>query len=242
MSTNAKIKRDIQDFSPGELVELFDIDATNIEGGSTYHFCPGTISGTSVVFNGVTYTPLPAEVEGFEMKGEGQLPHPKIKVANINLTFAAAVASLNDLTGAKVTRRRTFKKYLDGQPEADSSAQFPTDIYYINRKTAHNKYFIEWELSAQMDFENFTIPKRMFLRDTCTHVYRVYVDGAFDYTNATCPYAGANYYTAEGAATTADKDECGRRLYDCNLRYPADSDELPSRAFPGLSRIGYPYR
>jgi lambda family phage minor tail protein L len=240
MNINTKIKTDIQGLTPGDIVYLFDVDATSI-GGDEYHFCPYTLSGTAVVFNSITYVPLDCEVDGFELKGEGQLPRPKIKVSNTNLVFASVSIELNDLIGAKVTRRRTFKKYLDGQPEADPTAQFPIDVYYINRKVTHNKFYIEWELAAAMDFENYLVPKKLFLRDKCTRIYRYYVDGGFDYANVTCPYAGTNYYTAEGATTTAANDVCGRELYDCRLRF-GNNNELPFGAFPGLSRIGFPYR
>ena len=243
MTTNNKIKQEIQKLDPDAIIALYDLDTTNL-GGDTYHFCEyTTTSGSTVEFNGITYSPIPLEITGVEYKGDGRMPRPRIKLSNVNLTFSSAIISYNDLIGAKLTRRRTFVKYLDGQPDADSSAQFPADIYYLERKVNHNKLYIEWELLALMDIEGVMIPKRQVLRDTCTHRYRVYKDGSFDYSSATCPYTGSNYYKADGTSTTNPAEDCcGRKLFDCRLRYPNDNDTLPTRAFPGVGKIGYPFR
>ena len=89
-----------------------------------------------------------------------------------------------------------------------------------------------------MDYEGTYLPKGQVLRDTCTHIYRVYTDGEFVYTNATCPYTGANYFKRDGSSTeTASEDVCGKKYSDCKLRYPLKSDVLPTRAFPNVARI-----
>jgi len=242
MATNAKIKTDIQHLNVGSaLIHLYTLDATSIEGGGTYHFCPMTDSGDAVLFNSVEYLPLPVETEGFMYDGTGAMPRPLIRVSNINLTFVAAVVSFNDLVGAKLTRRRTFAKYLDGASEANPSAQFPTDIFYIERKTRQNKYLIEWELKAAVDIENTLIPRRQVL-GICSHRYRLYKTstGTFDYTNASCPYTSTSYFDAEGVVTTKANDKCGKKLFDCQLRY--GTDQLPGRFFPGVGKLGTPWR
>jgi len=242
MATASKIKQEIQKLAPDALVALYELDAT-IVGGSIYHFCEyATTSGSVIEFGGVSYSPLPVELTDYEIPGDGTMPRPHLKVANVNLTFAGAVSAYGDLVGSKLTRRRTFAKYLDNGSDPDPTAQFPADIFYLEQKLNHNKQYIEWELLAAFDLEGIYIPRRQVLRETCTHRYRIYVDGDFDYTDATCPYTGSNYFKADGTATTAANDKCGRRLRDCRLRYPNDSDVLPTRAFPGAGKISYPYR
>lgn len=233
MTTNAKIASDNQEFSPGQLVTLYELDMTSL-GGTTVYFVEATLSGAAVVFNGVTYTPIDCQTEGWEYNGQ-ELPRPKFRIANTNQALMAEIYAYDDLLGAVLTRRRTYSKYLDGQSEADPNAQFPLDIYVVERKTMQNKFYIEWELSAYMDFQGTRIPKRRILRDTCTHRYRTY-DGGFVYTNATCPYTGTGYYTRGGVATTAANDACGKRWTDCKLRYPNLTDELPTRAFPSVAK------
>jgi lambda family phage minor tail protein L len=142
----------------------------------------------------------------------------------------------NDLLGGHLYRYRTFKKYLDGESHADSNIYFPEDIYVLDKKTGHNKIFIEWELSAYLDFQGTYIPKRQIIRDTCTHVYRTWSVDEFDYTNATCPYTGSDYFKRDGSVTDADLDECGKKLSDCILRF-GETGDLPTRAFPMVSRV-----
>lgn len=242
-TTNSKIKSDIQQLNVGsEYVELYALDATSF-GGGIYYFTPMTSGGGKVIFNGVEYSPLPVEVEGFEWDGTGKMPRPLIRVSNVNLTFVALITTYNDLVGAKLTRRRTYAKYLDLGSEPDPNAQFPKDIFYIERKTRHNKYQIEWELKAAVDLESVLIPKGQLL-DLCSHRYRRYDDdlSTFDYSNATCPYTGANSFDAEGNASADADDVCGKKLFDCQLRFTGTTTELPFRGFPGVGKLGYPYR
>ena len=242
MTTNGKIKEDIQVLNVGSgLVDLYDIDLSAFDPGNTVHITPMTSAGTKITFGGVVYDPLPIEAEGFAYPGNGQMPRPTIKVSNINLTFTSLVDQLNDLIGAKVTRRRTYAKYLDGAPEADSSAQFPSEVYFIERKVRQNKFLIEWELKASVDVENVLIPKGQVL-DICQHRYRIYDTDTsdFDYSNATCPYVGTDYFDDEGNVTTKALDKCGKKLFDCKLRFV--DEQLPMRAFPGVGSLGFPYR
>lgn len=238
MTTNADIKHDWQQADVGELVTMYVLDATDI-GGAVYRFTPTvSVSGTvrsAVVFQGQTYFPLDIEASGFEWKGEGQLPRPKIKVNSREETLRDAINTYDDLIGCVIYRKRTFSKYLDGQPLADANAEFPIDIYTVERKTSQNQNFVEFELAAYMDHQGKKIPGRICIRDTCTHRYRYWNGSSFDYTNATCPYDGSNYFTREGLPTTAANDVCGRRLSDCKLRFGTYGN-LPTRAFPGVGR------
>lgn len=243
--TNAKIKKDMQTLAvDSPLVSLFKLDVSII-GGGVHYFTPGPIEGVPVVFNGITYLPLPVKVEGMKWEGDGKMPRPTISISNVTLALMAEVNLYNDLVGSIVTRIRTYQKYLDGQTEADPNAKFPEDIYIVNRKLKQNKYVFQFELKAAVDLENRLVPRRQVL-PICDHIYRVWTGSAFDYTQATCPYTDTDYYDETGAATTADKDKCGRRLFHCRLRFPStnnpNDDQLPGRFFPGVGNFGKPYR
>lgn len=243
MATNEKIKTAMQKLNFGSaLVDLFTIDLTPIGESTTYNFTPMVSGGNIVTFNGVNYFPLPVEFDGEQHPGDGQMPRPKIRVSNINKTFIAALNSYNDLVGCKLTRKRTFEKYLDDGISADANAQFPEDIYYIERKTRQNKYLIEWELKAAVDIEGVFIPRGQCL-DLCDHRYRVWDSdsNSFDYTDATCPYTSNDSFDEEGNATSRPNDKCAKKIYDCILRYGTYRD-LPFRGFPGVGKIGIPYR
>jgi phage-related protein len=108
------IKSDIQSLSPGAVVELFELDATNIPGGTISYFHAGTNElSKPVAWQSLTYSPLPIEATGFDITTNGTLPRPRFKVANVGGIFSAVARENEDLVGCKVTRRRTFAKYLD---------------------------------------------------------------------------------------------------------------------------------
>jgi lambda family phage minor tail protein L len=253
MTTNASIKADIQKLMPGQLVELYNI--VNQDETISYNFCNGTISGTSVRFGGVEYVPMPVETEGWETGGEGKQARPRIRVSNIYYTFLASTIDYADLIDWKVVRRRTFYHYLDGQPSAGAN-EFPTDTYYIYRKTIQNKYIIEWELSSNLDQGGKKVPSKQVL-EMCQWRYRNYVSGAFNNasTNYTtdydpeiqCPYKGTTYFLESNATTaTASLDRCSHSVYGCKKRQAvaltADPDDpnwqaLPYGGFPNVAKF-----
>jgi len=241
MSTNAKIKSDIQKLAiETDIVDLYSIDASSL-GGSVYFFTPMVSGGSNLYFNGVEYVQLPVEITGLESTGDGRLPRPRMKVSNINLTFVGFVNTYNDGLGAKVTRTRTFRKYLDDEIDADPNAVFPSDIFYIEQKVSQNKISIEWELVSPIDFANRFLPKLQVLQ-YCQHRYRLFDGTSFDYSTATCPYTGTDYFKYDGTSTTIANDMCGKKLFDCKLRYTSQNDQLPFKGFPVVGQIGAAYK
>lgn len=225
-----------------ERIELFDIDASAING-EVYHITPMAFATpdtpAAVIWGGVTYSPIPMETSGWEVSGKGTLPTPTIKVANVNLAFSALTIAYGDLLGAIVTRHRTFRRYLDGEVDADPTVELPRDVYTINRKSAQNKIFVEWELAPAMDQEGRLLPGRPVLQGACTHIYRRYDSdaAAFNYDNATCPYTGTNYFDFNGDAVTDPAlDVASKRLGTC-CKKRFTNLPLPTRAFPGVARL-----
>ena len=47
--------------------------------------------------------------------------------------------------------------------DADSSMLFPTEVFYIDRKSSENRVAVEFELAASFDLEGVGIPKRQVL-------------------------------------------------------------------------------
>lgn len=235
------VKQDIQQLYIKNLVTLFEIDGSNIEMPTLIRFSqtPVVDSGGVLidpVFDSNTYFAVNIVATGFEYVGNGQMPRPKLAVTNINKVLFSLMLEFDDLLGAKITRTRTLRKYLDDGSSPDPSAIFPQDIYYIEQKTKHNKYEIEFALSTPLDQERLYLPQRQVLRDHCGHIYRIYNDPSFVYTNASCPYTDTNYFTKLGIATADPAaDSCGKKLSDCTLRFA--NEPLPIRSFPGVGRI-----
>lgn len=241
MTIPQTIATELQSLSPDAVIELFDLDMTPL-GGPLVHYHAGT-NGLmqSVVWNGVAYNAFPIQASGFEYAGRGQLPRPKMQVSNITGAISALILTYGDLVGCKVTRRRTFVKYLDAvnfpggtNPTADPTAEFPQDIYFIEQRTAETREMVEFQLSAAFDFQGLTLPRRVIVQNVCVWRYRVWnaSTSAFDYTNADCPYTGSSMFdTNDNPVSSGAQDVCGKRLSSCKARFGANAT-LPYGSFP----------
>ena len=181
MST-APIITDLQKINPSAIIELFTIttDATLHGSAQTYRFHNGTNLNANgdIVWAGNSYIKMPIQAEGFAFTN-GQLPRPTLTISNALGTITAILLNVNqvttgiDLTGATVTRIRTLARYLDavnfsggtnplGTP--DPTAEFPQEIYKIDRKSAENREVVQFELSAVFDLAGVRAPKRQCTR------------------------------------------------------------------------------
>jgi len=234
---NDKISSVSQKPEVGVYVELFEISGGPL-GASVLRFTSSAHEGSSIVFDGKVYAPAPVDADGFERSGSGPQPTPTLKVGNANKVAQAAVNSYQDLLGATVRRIRTLREHLDDGADPDTEAIWPIDVFRVERKSAINKVFIEWELASAIDQEGRKLPARQVLKDACTHTYRRWDSDllAFDYSEASCPYAEASSFDATGAISSLAADQCGKKLSDCRSRY-GYSANLPTRAFPGVSQV-----
>ena len=226
---------------PGALIELYSLDVTPY-GGPIEYFTPMvTEAQAPVVFDGITYSPVPVQAEGFEKNGKGALPRPKFSLSNINLGAGALLLEYKDLVGCTVKRITTLDTFLDavnfedGNPDADPGQYWGPDIFRVERKTAQTHFAVEWELSAAIDQEARKLPGGQVLRNGCRFDYRR-PDGAggFIYPTSTraCPYSGASCFDRKNLPTTAASDFCSHELNGCLARYGKIS-QLPFGAFPG---------
>jgi lambda family phage minor tail protein L len=147
----------------------------------------------------------------------------------------ALVRNYGDLLGATVTRIRTLGKYLDNRPEADPTAEFPREVFRVERKSGQSRCELQFTLASAMDLRGMKLPRRLVLKNTCTFVYRRYVDAGFvhDSTENACPYRGPACFDAMGNTVAADTDVCGKKLSDCKRRYTQPA-AIPFRGFPGV--------
>lgn len=229
-----KITAVTQNLDAGGIVDLFELNATAIGGSILYFYAGVNGLGNSVVWQGISYTRLPIEAEGFARSGQGTLPRPTIRCANITGEIGALARSLQDLIGAKVIRRRTFIKYLDAvnftggvNPTADPNCGFPDEVWFVDRKSSENGLYIEWELAAAFDVIGVKLPRRQCIQNICTWQYR----------GTECGYTGGAVADRNDIPTTVLlNDSCGKRLDSCKLRFGATA-ELPFGAFPGVGLL-----
>jgi len=96
---------DLQAIAPSSVIELFVLELNVLQHGvaDTYRFHAGSNLNANgeVVWDGNSYLRFPVEADGFEYTGNGQLPRPKIRVANILMHNHGTTAHF-----AKRTRRR----------------------------------------------------------------------------------------------------------------------------------------
>lgn len=224
------------------VIELFDLDLTTL-GDSVYYFIRAA-SDTPVVWKGNTYVPVDFETEGFERNGRGEAPTPKVRFSVTNQMITGLINDYKDLIGAKVTRTKTFVKYLDGQPHANTTAHFPLDIFRVERKVRENKLLVEFELSSILDQQGRQLPGRSITSNYCPWIYRRHNGGSsgnplMDFTyhlpDNKCPYQGNVYLDLDDNVTTAANDKCGKRVSSCKARFGATA-ELPFGGFPGAAR------
>lgn len=125
------VEGDIQKLEGEALVELFQLDATDI-GGDIALFHRYLQQG-SIWWDGDEYHPMPIEAEGFS-KTSDQPPTPRLTVANLNGGISELCRLYDDLLGAKITRLRTFAKYLDPDsflgPNKVKNGVFDTNLEY----------------------------------------------------------------------------------------------------------------
>jgi lambda family phage minor tail protein L len=218
---------------PNAIIELFELqlDATLHGASTTYYWHNGVNAAVTgnIVFAGNSYMRLPVEATGFDYTSSGSLPRPTLRVSNlfsdvtqlllqVNVTTAG-----NDLGGATVRRVRTLKKFLDGEAAADPNARFPTEIWYVDRKSNENRDLVEFELASKFDLAGVMLPKRQIIANVCQWQYRG--DG--------CGYTGSNYWNVNDQAVgTLAADVCGKRVESSKLRFGATA-ELPFGSFPG---------
>ena len=182
MSTDP-VFSDIQKINPSAIIELFTLTLdSSLHGATTvYRFHAGTNldANGKIVWAGNEYLRFPVQATGFAYQ-RGQLPRPTLSVSNMGSPSISAIlltvnqtTAGNDLTGAKVVRIRTMARFLDaanfsgatnpfGTP--DPNAEFPQEIYYIDRKKAENREVVSWELAAVFDLAGIRSPKRQCTR------------------------------------------------------------------------------
>ena len=181
MSSSA-IVSNLQNTNPSAIIELFTLQLDNSLHGATtiYRFHNGSSlkDNGEIVWAGNTYQRFPIKAEGFAFR-QGQLPRPTLTVSNALGTITAILAAVNattagnDLTGATVTRIRTLARFIDavnfpsnvnpyGTP--DPTAEFPQEIYKIDRKSAENRDVVQFELASVFDLAGIRAPQRQCTR------------------------------------------------------------------------------
>ncbi len=230
------IADDIAALDADALIELFELDATAIDGPHLYFHAGTNELREKVTWQGQAYEAWPVEVQGFAWRSGGTLPRPKITITNIAGLITQYLLEYQDLLGARLIRHRTLKKYLDAvnfpggvNESADPDQYLPDEIWYIFQKSGENKQQVEFTLAAAIDVQGTLIPRRQIIQNHCNWVYK----------SAECswvPSAGHYYDKDDNPVTDPSKDVCGKHVSSCKVRF-GQSARLPYGGFPAAGLI-----
>ncbi|WP_229301113.1 phage minor tail protein L [Stenotrophomonas maltophilia] len=106
------ITADAQQLEPGGRVTVYELDASSF--GADQLFFHAHLQSGVIWWQGQEYGAWPIEATGFERTSD-QPPNPRLKVGNLDGRIAAMCMLYGDMVGAKVIRRQTLVKYLDGK-------------------------------------------------------------------------------------------------------------------------------
>lgn len=192
------LNTEIQSLNPSALITLFELDLSDVifnsavlnESEKIFRFHSELkLINTDIFWAGDRYVASPIMASGFELTTKGSTPTPKLAIVSndeaidIFATLRQKIRELGDIVGARVTRIRTFAKYLDynnfpnpaTRPVGfapDPYSEFPRDIYYVERKSMENKTVIEYELTSIFDVQGVKLPGRLVSSNRCMFGYR----------------------------------------------------------------------
>ena len=169
----SSVYADLSVLAPSAIIELFELRLNNDLHGSSnitrwHNGCNAALTG-GITWDGNLYSSFAIEADGFEKTSTGSLPRHTLTVANTDGLITALMLDVNDttpyndLTGAEVRRIRTLKKFLDGESAADPHAQWPSEIWYIDRKDTENREVVKFELASKFDLAGQYVPRRQIV-------------------------------------------------------------------------------
>lgn len=198
-TSSKNLNNELFSLTPSALISLYEIDVSDLYFTNNYfqnsvepifrfHNEPKLFNNI-IYWKGNAYYPVPIATDGFQYSARGSLPTPRISISIQDSTAPEIVRlkrylrNSDELSGAKLTRRRTFARFLDevnwdligGIPDGyspDPNSELPTDIYLFSRKSADNKSYLEYELTSSIDLDGVKLPSRLVLADRCPFIYR----------------------------------------------------------------------
>ena len=233
----SSVYADLSGLALNAIIELFELHYDNTLHGSTdilrFHAGSNADVDGNILWSGNSYTRLPIKAEGFEYTNTGTLPRPTLTVANLNGGITALLLGVNattpgnDLTGAKIKRIRTLKRFLDGETAADPYATFPVEEWFVDRKASETRDVVSFELASKFDLDNKQLPNRQVVANICQ----------WEYKSSECSYSGSDFFDVnDDSVSTTAQDKCGKRLSSCKKRF-GENGELPFGSFPGAGLL-----
>lgn len=209
---------DIQKLEPGNLIRLFELDATRL--GATLWRFHGHAQEGDIIWQGQIYSPIQITATGFDLRGDGRPATPTLQVANelsgVRGAITAICLQYRDLAGARVRVIETFRHFLDaanfpaGNPQAADQSRI--NLWSIEQKTEETRASVTFELSSPIDMEGQMLPSQQITK-LCRWACRG------QYRGEACAYTGTAMFTKKNEPTDNPAlDRCGGWWRSCKLR------------------------
>lgn len=228
------IETNVQSLSPGSIIDMYEVDTGDYGQGILRYCAHANEKGEDIIWQGNVFYRFPVKVEGYKKSSKGTLARPTMTLANVGGMFSSYLRIFNYFLGAKITRKRTFVKYLDAtnfvsgvNGSADPNTMFPNESYFVDRLVSETLEFIVLELAVSWDVTGVKLPLRQVIRDTCQWQYR----------GDECGYTGAPVAQIDDTPTgSMSLDRCSKRMSGCKLRW-GTNNPLPASFFPAVGLI-----
>ncbi len=179
-----------QEVASGYL-EFYELEVGSGSNNTLFFHDGKNENSADITYDGNTYLAMPILMTGVEIQSSGAIARPTLTIANVESmlksssifktqmedgTWDATVDGnpitavefrIDDLVGAKLTRRRTLEKYLTSNP----LVEFTKDVYIIDRIQSKNNLLVTLELSAPFDLSGIRIPTRVVVGKYCPWQY-----------------------------------------------------------------------
>lgn len=187
---------------------IFDLNAGTwlVNGNATSRFAVDSGNGWWRI--GITYTPTATNTVPWVLIANNSSQTVFIGDGSSGLFLWGAQIEVGDTASEYQPVEATWSQNPYGTP--DPTAEFPREIYFVDRKAIENRDVVEFELAAAFDLQGVRAPKRQCIANICQWTYR----------SAECGYIGTAYFDEfDVSVATAAQDVCGKRLTSCEARF-----------------------
>ena len=240
MSQNKILTDDLRvSFIESPIIELFELDlntSLDSEDDGILRFHAG-LDGSleEVSFKGNLYQPMRVFLDGVDVSSDNASGRPTLTIANVTNILKDLLNDYNfsfeSLIGKRLTRIKTFEKYLDSGSESLNPFEFPRASFYVDRISSKNSIGVSFELTSPYDVEGVKLPKRITVGKYCSWMYQGYER----HTKGGCIWKIDNTYLVGDTVYTLFFDTFDRPIvslslvtsltsaYDAEVSYNIDS-------------------
>lgn len=177
--SNDIIATDLRGSSIDNIVTLFILE---LNDGTKLYFHPGvdgllnniSMRDYEAPYTSRTYVPLPIDLAGVEVTGEGASNRPTLTIANVLSLFRDLLPEFeyDSVIGSRLIARTTLEKYLTSGSASSAPTEFPKVAYIVDRLKAETSSFVTFELASPFELENINLPRRTVVGKYCSWIYK----------------------------------------------------------------------